>query len=141
MKKISRVTIEINGQEFNLYDSVEVTRGYLVSYSIPLILGSIFSEYIWYVVDEKAGVDLFDSILIACGHNINKIDRAVPSTWSNDYYKRNLKYPSALWSYENSIMGEPLFVSDVLANFRALVRERLLPIIYESVKSVHGVEV
>jgi hypothetical protein len=70
-----------------------------------------------------------DSILKFAGHDVTKIDYAVPQPWWDEYRAKYGKPPMACWSYETgSIFGNPLFFSDVHNEIRRFVSKALISV-------------
>lgn len=80
-------------------------------------------RYVWYDAPHK-----LDDLLIATGHDFNKIDWAVPQDWWNKYYEQHNAAPWACWSYENNaIFGEPLFINTLYEELEYKITEAIGP--------------
>jgi len=107
------IKLEVNGQEFTVYppETARQVRGWGgMTRPVP-------HTQMHYQVES--GYEWWKKILLAAGHNPDKIDPAVPQEWA-----RQNGYNVACWTYEtNTAFGEPLRYRDVYERVDAALSE------------------
>ncbi len=107
------ITLEVNGQSFSVYPPE--TAKQLEKWNEKLC--SIPFTRMKYRVE--GGYEWWRKILLAAGHNPDKIDPAVPEEWA-----RRHGFNVACWTYENNrAFGEPLYYSEVYHRLDAALAE------------------
>lgn len=68
----------------------------------------------------------FNDMATAIGLDMKKIDFAIPESFFDEYYELFGEKPKVVWDYNDNLFGKPLFYSEVLEKYKALLIEKLM---------------